>query len=73
MTGDTAGGDSTFVAQEGSTWRGFARKLRRLLPFIWPRGDPLLQATVVFCLVLLVGTRITNVYVPLYYKYIGQL
>ena len=49
-----------------------ARKLRRLLPFIWPRADPLLQATVVFCLALLVGTRITNVYVPLYYKYIGQ-
>ncbi|KAF0292966.1 ATP-binding cassette sub-family B member 6, mitochondrial [Amphibalanus amphitrite] len=66
----STGAEGTIGAQEGSTWRGLARKLRRLLPFIWPRSDPLLQATVLFCLALLVGTRITNVYVPLYYKYI---
>lgn len=69
-SGAAGGAEGTFVAQQGSTWRGTASKLRRLLPFIWPRSDPLLQATVVVCLVLLVGTRITNVYVPLYYKYI---
>ena len=67
-----SGGEAAFVAQEGSTWRGVARKLRRLLPFLWPRGDRPLQLTVLLCLALLAGTRVTNVYVPLYYKYIGQ-
>ncbi|XP_037068889.1 ATP-binding cassette sub-family B member 6, mitochondrial-like [Pollicipes pollicipes] len=63
-------GEAAFVAAEGSAWRGTCGKLARLLPFIWPRRDVGLQLIVIFCMALLVGTRVINVYVPLYYKYI---
>ena len=55
-------------ASEGSTWRGFWRKLVKLLPYMWPRNSPGLQLQVVLCFLLLAGNRVTNVYVPLYYK-----
>ena len=60
--------DPPSSASQGSTWRGLWAKLARLLPFMWPRGSPLLQAKVVLCLLLLAGVRVTNVFVPIYYK-----
>ena len=36
--------------------------------FMWPRNSPLLQIKVVMCLVILVFLRVTNVFVPIYYK-----
>ena len=55
-------------ASEGSTWRGFWRKLVKLLPYMWPKNSPRLQLQVVICFLLLTGNRVTNVFVPLYYK-----
>ena len=55
-------------ASEGSTWKGFWGKLCKLLPFMWPKNSPLLQFQVVLCILLLIGLRVTNVFVPLYYK-----
>jgi len=55
-------------ASEGSTWKGFWRKLIKLLPFMWPKNSPLLQLKVLICVVLMVMLRVTNVFVPIYYK-----
>jgi len=55
-------------ASEGSTWRGFWSKLMKLLPYMWPSKSPLLQLRVLACLLLLVLLRVTNVFVPIYYK-----
>jgi len=53
---------------EGSTWRGFGGKLARLLPYMWPKQAPLLQFQVLLCIGLVIALRVTNVFVPLYYK-----
>lgn len=56
-----------------STWNQFAKKVRILVPFIWPRKSMQLQLRVIFCLALLVAGRFINVYVPIYSKLIGKL
>lgn len=54
-----------------STWQGFRKKIRLLVPYMWPRGNILLQLLVLFCLGLLGVERAINVFVPIYYKNIG--
>ncbi|KAM9820598.1 ATP-binding cassette sub-family B member 6 [Neosynchiropus ocellatus] len=51
-----------------STWQGFRKKVRLLVPYMWPRGNVLLQILVLFCLGLLAVERVINVFVPIYYK-----
>lgn len=51
-----------------STWQGFRKKVRVLVPYMWPRGNILLQLLVLFCLMLLGVERAINVFVPIYYK-----
>ncbi|XP_058468350.1 ATP-binding cassette sub-family B member 6 [Solea solea] len=51
-----------------STWQGFKHKVRLLVPYMWPRGNFVLQLLVVFCLTLLGVERVINVFVPIYYK-----
>ncbi|KAM4602266.1 ATP-binding cassette sub-family B member 6 isoform 2-T2 [Polymixia lowei] len=51
-----------------STWQGFRTKVRLLLPYMWPRGNVLLQLLVLLCLGLLGLERVINVFVPIYYK-----
>ncbi|XP_056286985.1 ATP-binding cassette sub-family B member 6 [Pseudoliparis swirei] len=51
-----------------STWQGFSKKVRVLLPYMWPRGNIFLQLLVLFCLTLLAVERVINVFVPIYYK-----
>ncbi|XP_060923111.1 ATP-binding cassette sub-family B member 6 [Limanda limanda] len=51
-----------------STWQGFRQKVRLLVPYLWPKGNIVLQLLVVFCLVLLAVERAINVFVPIYYK-----
>lgn len=58
--------------QNESTWQGFRKKVRLLVPYMWPRGNPLLQLVVIFCLGLLGIERAVNVFVPIYYKNIGE-
>ena len=43
-------------------------KCKLLFPYVWPRGQPLLQLRVVVCFLILVAVRVINVYVPIYYK-----
>ncbi|XP_040888655.1 ATP-binding cassette, sub-family B (MDR/TAP), member 6a [Toxotes jaculatrix] len=51
-----------------STWQGFRKKVRLLVPYMWPKGDIFLQLLVIFCLLLLGVERAINVFVPIYYK-----
>jgi len=39
-----------------------------LLPYLWPRGSLDLRGRVVLAMLLLVGAKLTNVYVPILYK-----
>ncbi|KAK7879945.1 hypothetical protein WMY93_033382 [Mugilogobius chulae] len=55
-------------SQGGSTWQGFRQKVRLLVPYMWPKGNVVLQLLVVFCLCLLGAERAINVFVPIYYK-----
>lgn len=57
---------------EGSTWRNTWKKMRILLPFMWPKKSHLLQLSVFFCFVLLLAGRVANVFVPILYKLIGM-
>uniref|UniRef100_A0A663FB24 ATP-binding cassette sub-family B member 6 n=1 Tax=Aquila chrysaetos chrysaetos TaxID=223781 RepID=A0A663FB24_AQUCH len=51
-----------------STWKDFRRKLRLLVPYLWPKGNHLLQGLVLFCMALMGLERAINVFVPIYYK-----
>lgn len=55
-----------------SAWQGFGRKLRLLLPYVWPRASPALQVLVLLCVGLLLAERLVNVLVPVYSKNIGK-
>lgn len=55
-----------------STWQDFRKKVRLLVPYMWPRGNVLLQLLVLFCLGVLGVERVINVLVPTYYKDIGK-
>lgn len=53
-----------------STWKNFWKKMRTLLPFLWPKKDMSLQFRVFFCFFLLIAGRVVNLYVPIYNKMI---
>lgn len=55
-----------------STWRNIRRKIKMILPFMWPKGNALLQLVVLFCVLLLVAGRVVNLYTPIMYKKIGK-
>ncbi|KAM4668125.1 ATP-binding cassette sub-family B member 6 isoform 2-T3 [Amazona ochrocephala] len=55
-------------SRTSSTWKDFRRKLRLLVPYMWPRGNHLLQGLVLFCMALMGLERAINVFVPIYYK-----
>lgn len=55
---------------EGSTWSNVLKKLRMMLPYVWPKGSWWRQLIVIACLVILGAGRGINVLVPLYSKYI---
>uniref|UniRef100_H3BEA4 ATP-binding cassette sub-family B member 6 n=2 Tax=Latimeria chalumnae TaxID=7897 RepID=H3BEA4_LATCH len=54
--------------QSQSTWKNFGKKVRLLVPYMWPAGNFLLQCLVLLCLCLLAAERVINVFVPIYYK-----
>ncbi|KAM9347779.1 ATP-binding cassette sub-family B member 6 [Symphorus nematophorus] len=51
-----------------SVWQGFGRKVRLLLPYVWPKGTTALQGLVLLCVGLLAAERLVNVLVPVYSK-----
>lgn len=59
-------------AENQSTWQGLWKKVRLLVPYMWPQGSKILQLLVLFCLGLLGVERVVNVFVPIYSKNIGE-
>ncbi|CAI9547650.1 unnamed protein product [Staurois parvus] len=57
--------------QNQSTWQDFWKKVRLLVPYMWPRGSMFLQLLVLLCMGLMGLERAINVFVPIYYKKIG--
>ncbi|CRL01945.1 CLUMA_CG015208, isoform A [Clunio marinus] len=51
-----------------STFRNGWKKLKTLMPFLWPKKDCLLQLRVLLCFFLLLIGRVINLFVPLYNK-----
>jgi hypothetical protein len=49
-------------------WSEYTRRMRTLLPFMWPKGDWRLQCMIVMCITLLAAGRMVNVLVPAQYK-----
>ncbi|KAK7473352.1 hypothetical protein BaRGS_00035400 [Batillaria attramentaria] len=70
LQNDDETADSSSSNTRASTWTNVLGKLKLMLPYVWPKGNWLLQMTVVFCLILLGVGRALNVFVPLYSKYI---
>jgi len=50
--------------RKSNEWRAMAT----LLPYLWPRDSLELRGRVVVAMMLLVGAKLTNVYVPILYK-----
>lgn len=44
------------------------RTVRRLLPYLWPRGETELRARVVLSIILLIAAKVATVGVPIFYK-----
>ena len=42
---------------QGSTWRNLFKKIKILLPYIWPKKSAMLQLRVIFCFILLIGKK----------------
>ncbi|BES91756.1 ABC transporter transmembrane region [Nesidiocoris tenuis] len=55
-----------------STWHNVWKKTSTLAPFLWPKKSFSLQLRVIVCIVLLLGGRVINLYVPLYSKYVVE-
>ncbi|XP_053554134.1 ATP-binding cassette sub-family B member 6 [Bombina bombina] len=51
-----------------STWNGFKKKLRLLVPYLWPKGNIPLQLVVLLCMGMMGLERVINVFVPIYNK-----
>lgn len=49
---------------KNNTWKDLYRRMKLLWPFLWPKGDRVLQFYVVVCLCLLGAGRGINVLVP---------
>ncbi len=56
--------ESSDRPRKSNEWRAIAT----LLPYLWPRGALELRGRVVVAMVLLVGAKLTNVYIPIIYK-----
>ena len=65
---DARSGTFAKVHSGSSAFSDFWRKSKLIFPYVWPKGQYLLQLRVVVCLVLLAAGRVVNVYVPLFYK-----
>ncbi|CAG7835547.1 unnamed protein product [Allacma fusca] len=63
-------GDDEENSSSRSPFSNFWAKSKALVPFIWPSKSFKLQIYVIVCVISVVAGRVTNVYVPLYSKYI---
>ncbi|KAL4222048.1 ATP-binding cassette sub- B member 6 [Mactra antiquata] len=67
---DTSVNNSGPTVHTGSTWSNVWKKLKLMLPYVWPKGSLWRQAIVAGCIIILAAGRGINVFVPLYNKYI---
>ncbi|MBP2232169.1 ATP-binding cassette subfamily B protein [Azospirillum agricola] len=58
-------GDGPFQPRPG----GDLAAIRSLLPYVWPRDSLETRVRVVVAMLLLVGAKVANVYVPIFYKH----
>ena len=56
--------------EPGLGWRDQLRVLRRVLPLMWPEGEPGLKLRVVAAFALIVAAKLVNVTLPLVYKWV---
>ncbi|XP_012938229.1 ATP-binding cassette sub-family B member 6, mitochondrial [Aplysia californica] len=70
LSSDEESQSSNNSQQNHSTWKNVMSKMKLMLPYVWPKGSPLLQVTVFLCLILLGAGRVVNVFVPIYSKLI---
>lgn len=56
------------VREDWPARRSHLRTIRTLLPYLWPRGSLEMRGRVVLAVLLLVGAKVANVYVPILYK-----
>ena len=61
---DNAKDENTKRKVNRSTWSNLWVKIKVLLPYLWPKSQPWLQARVIFCVLLLLSLRGVNVLVP---------
>ncbi|XP_067635780.1 ATP-binding cassette sub-family B member 6 [Eurosta solidaginis] len=54
--------------QQGSAFRNAFKKMRKLLPYLWPKKDILLQLAVIACIGLLISGRVIKLFLPIYRK-----
>ncbi|HMI96289.1 MAG TPA: ABC transporter ATP-binding protein/permease [Micropepsaceae bacterium] len=54
--------------EPGLGWRDQLRVLRRVLPLMWPEGEPGLKLRVISAFALIVAAKLVNVTLPLVYK-----
>ena len=65
-------GENGSGSGQPSTWKNFWKKIRILMPYLWPKKSAWLQLRVIVCVILLIGVRVANVFVPLLSKEIGR-
>ncbi|XP_072179638.1 ATP-binding cassette sub-family B member 6-like [Diadema setosum] len=51
-----------------STWANVWSKVRMIWPYVWPKGNCLMQLRVLVCFMILVAGRVINVFVPILNK-----
>ena len=47
-----------------SAWNNLGKKMSILLPYLWPKSNYLIQTRVIVCVLLVLGLRVVNVFVP---------
>ena len=56
--------------EPGLPWRDQLKVLRRVMPLLWPKGEPDLKLRVVTAMLLIIVAKVVNVGVPVIYKHI---
>ena len=54
--------------EAGLSWRDQAKVMRRVLPLLWPQGEPALKLRVVIAFALVAVAKVGTVIVPIVYK-----
>lgn len=70
--GTSDSGDNNESVSSGSAFGNICHKIKLLMPFVWPSKSFILQLNVLLCVLILVAGRVTNLFVPIYNKKIGN-